>query len=152
MLEDLEVFAEHTVVQERRGGLIGLRITLLNDGSVHHVEFPEPVYDVGSETNAEFTTGTYRFIYQSLVTPPSVYDYDVMTRERVLLKQTEVLGGYDPARYGRRGRSRRRRTARGSRSPSCIGSTLRATGRVHCCSAATGPTGLRTRSSSHRTA
>ena len=100
MLEDLEVFAEHTVVQERRGGLIGLRITLLNDGSVHHVEFPEPVYDVGSETNAEFTTGTYRFIYQSLVTPPSVYDYDVMTRERVLLKQTEVLGGYDPARYG----------------------------------------------------
>jgi oligopeptidase B len=99
MLEDLEVFAGHTVVQERREGLIGLRITSLADGSIHHVEFPEPVYDVGSETNAEFTTGTYRFIYQSLVTPPSVYDYNVTTRERVLLKQTEVLGGYDPLRY-----------------------------------------------------
>ena len=99
MLEDLEVFAGQTVVQERREGLIGLRITSLDDGSVHHVEFPEPVYDVGSETNAEFTTGTYRFVYQSLVTPPSVYDYDVTTRQRSLLKQTEVLGGYDPSRY-----------------------------------------------------
>jgi oligopeptidase B len=99
MLEDLEVFAGHTVVQERREGLMGLRITSLADGSVHHVEFPEPAYDVGSETNAEFTTGTYRFMYQSLVTQPSVYDYDMTTRERVLLKQTEVLGGYDPSRY-----------------------------------------------------
>src|SRR5205814_2262890 len=50
-------------------------------------------------SNHEFTARRYRFRYQSFVTPPSVFDYDVTTRERTLLKQTEVLGGYDPARY-----------------------------------------------------
>ncbi|MBI2161173.1 MAG: S9 family peptidase, partial [Candidatus Rokubacteria bacterium] len=51
------------------------------------------------EGNAEFVAPRYRFRYQSLITPPSVFDYDVTTRERTLLKRTEVLGGYDPARY-----------------------------------------------------
>ena len=99
MLEDVEVFAGHHVVHERQDGLVGLRITALADGAVHHVQFPEPAYDVASEANAEFRTGTYRFSYQSLITPPSVFDYDVTSRERVLLKQIEVLGGYDPSRY-----------------------------------------------------
>ena len=99
MLEDVEVFAEHYVVQARQDGLIGLRVTPLGDGASHQVQFPEPAYDVASEANAEFRTSTYRFRYQSLVTPPSVFDYDVVTRERKLLKRTEVLGGYDPSRY-----------------------------------------------------
>ncbi len=99
MLEDVEVFAEHYVVQERRDGLVGLQVTTLRDGATHEIQFPEPAYDVASEDNVEFRTATYRFRYQSLVTPPSVFDYDVVTRERILLKQTEVLGGYDPSRY-----------------------------------------------------
>jgi oligopeptidase B len=99
MLEDVDVLEGHYVVHERRGGLIGLRVTTLADGASHHVEFPEPAYDVAAEGNAEFRTGTYRFSYQSLVTPPSVFDYDMTSRERVLLKQIEVLGGYDPSRY-----------------------------------------------------
>jgi oligopeptidase B len=99
MLEDVEVFAGHFVVHEREDGLVGLRVTALPDGSAHHVQFPEPAYDVASEANAEFQTSTYRFRYQSLVTPPSVFDYDVVSRERTLLKQTPVLGGYDPSRY-----------------------------------------------------
>ena len=99
MLEDVEVFAEHYVVHARQDGLIGLRVTLLRDGASHQIQFPEPAYDVASEANAEFRTSTYRFRYQSLVTPPSVFDYDVVTHERTLLKRTEVLGGYDPSRY-----------------------------------------------------
>jgi len=99
MLEDVEVFARHYVTQERQDGLVRLRVTGLGDGAVHHIQFPEPAYDVASEANVEFATSAYRFRYQSLVTPPSVFDYDVVSHERTLLKQTEVLGGYDPAGY-----------------------------------------------------
>jgi len=99
MLEDVDVFAEHYVVQEREDGLIRLRVTALGDRSSYHVEFPEPTYEVSSEPNAEFVTTRYRFRYQSLVTPSSVYDYDMAGRALVLLKRTEVLGGYDPSRY-----------------------------------------------------
>jgi oligopeptidase B len=99
MLEDVDVFADHYVVHERREGLPRLRVTALDTGDAHDIQFPEPAYDVAGEANAEFRTSAYRFRYQSLVTPPSVFDYDVLTRERTLLKQTEVLGGYDPSRY-----------------------------------------------------
>jgi oligopeptidase B len=99
MLEDVEVFASHYVAHERQDGLARLRVTALADGAFHHVQFPESTYDVAPEANAEFVTRAYRFSYQSLVTPPSVFDYDTTSRERVLLKQTEVLGGYDPSRY-----------------------------------------------------
>ncbi|HUG35369.1 MAG TPA: S9 family peptidase [Candidatus Limnocylindrales bacterium] len=99
MLEDLEVFAGHYVVSEREDGLVKLRITGRGDGLTHHVEFPEPTYDVEPEPNPEFNATMYRFRYQSMVTPASVFDYDVIGRRLVLLKQTEVLGGYDPARY-----------------------------------------------------
>ena len=99
MLEDVEVFASHFIVHERESALTRLHITWLADGSTHHIEFPEPAYEVSSDANAEFDTRMYRFRYQSLITPASVFDYDVLTRARTLLKQTEVLGGYDPARY-----------------------------------------------------
>ena len=99
MLEDCEVFSTHYVTHEREQGLIRLRITQLGDGATHHVEFPEPTYEAGADRNAEFVTGLYRLRYQSLITPASVFDYNVQTRQRTLLKQTEVLGGYDPTRY-----------------------------------------------------
>jgi oligopeptidase B len=99
MLEDLEVFAEHHVVHEREDGLIRLRITDAGTGTHHHVEFPEPTYDLEADANAEFATGAYRLRYQSLITPASVFDYDIGGRRLLLLKQTPVLGGYAPARY-----------------------------------------------------
>jgi oligopeptidase B len=99
MLEDVEVFASHFIVHEREGGLIRLHITILDDGATHHIEFPEPTYEVSADANAEFITRMYRFRYQSLITPASVFDYDVHTRARTLLKQTEVLGGYDRGLY-----------------------------------------------------
>jgi oligopeptidase B len=99
MLEDVDVFTHHYVVHERAEGLIRLRVTDLATGSFHHVRFPESTYDVSDEANAEFVTPVYRFRYQSLVTPPSVFDYETVQRELTLLKQTEVLGGYSPAQY-----------------------------------------------------
>jgi oligopeptidase B len=99
MLEDVDVFADHYVVQERADGLTRLRVTARADGATHHVEFPEPAYEVSSDVNAEFALPAYRLRYQSFVTPASVFDYDVAGRRLELLKQTPVLGGFDPARY-----------------------------------------------------
>jgi oligopeptidase B len=99
MLEEVEMFADHYVLHERQHGLVRLRITTLADGVSHDIQFPEPAYDLDADANAEFRTPTYRFRYQSLVTPPSVFDYDIQRRERTLLKQTEVLGGYDATAY-----------------------------------------------------
>jgi len=99
MLEDVDVFATHYVVHEREDGLIRLRVTELESQASHHVEFSEPTYDVTPEPNPEFESTRYRFRYQSLVTPSSVFDYDVGSRRSILLKQTEVLGGYDPSQY-----------------------------------------------------
>jgi oligopeptidase B len=98
MLEDVDVFAGHYVVHERADGLIRLRITELG-ADTHHVEFPEPTYEVSADANAEFATPNYRLRYQSFVTPASVYDYDVAGRRLLLLKRTPVLGDFDPARY-----------------------------------------------------
>jgi oligopeptidase B len=99
MLEDFDVFARHVVVHEREDGLIRLRVLRVAEGASHHVEFPEPTYEVDEDANAEFDTNRYRFRYQSLVTPASVFDYDMDGRTLALLKRTEVLGGYDPTRY-----------------------------------------------------
>ena len=63
------------------------------------MDFPEPTYAVDADANPEFETDAYRLRYQSLVTPASVFDYDIAGQRLQLLKQAEVLGGYDPARY-----------------------------------------------------
>jgi oligopeptidase B len=99
MLEDVDLFSRHSVMHEREGGFPRLRVVSFETGESHPVEFPEPAYSVFGTGNAEFDTDTFRFAYESLVTPDSVLDYDMDTRSRKLLKQEEVLGGYDPARY-----------------------------------------------------
>ena len=99
MLEDVDVFADHYVTHEREDGLTRLRVTNVASAVSHFVEFPEPAYEVDSEPNAEFAARRYRFRYQSLITPASVFDYDVAARSLTLLKRTEVLGGYEPTRY-----------------------------------------------------
>ena len=99
MLEDLDCFAYHLVVQEREDGLVRFRVTDLRDGTWHRIEFPEPVYSATGGINQEFETTEFRYAYQSFVTPQSIYDYDMEARASTLRKRTEVLGGYDPARY-----------------------------------------------------
>ncbi|MDZ7288621.1 MAG: S9 family peptidase [candidate division KSB1 bacterium] len=99
MLEGIDFFANHYVLSERKNGLPEIRITDLRTGVTHAIAFPEPVYSVFLSTNREWDTNKLRYSYQSFVTPSSIFDYDMDTRESTLLKQTEVLGGYDPSQY-----------------------------------------------------
>ncbi|MBS1810794.1 MAG: S9 family peptidase [Acidobacteria bacterium] len=99
MLEDVDIFANHYVVLEREDGLNKMRITDLKSGDAHYINFPEPVYATAGATNAEFNTAKFRFSYQSFITPNSVFEYDFVTKRRKLLKETEVLGGYDKTKY-----------------------------------------------------
>ncbi|MDQ1515225.1 MAG: oligopeptidase, partial [Actinomycetota bacterium] len=100
-LEGIAAFAGHLVVLERAEAVRRLRvIDLVGDGH-HLIEQPEAVSRVGmpEEDNPEFDRRTLRYTYTSLVTPQSIFDYDLDTRERTLLKQEPVLGGYDPTQY-----------------------------------------------------
>jgi oligopeptidase B len=98
-LEAVDAFARHLVVSLRRDGLTGIRV--VTDGSTdsYDMDFPEPIYSVGLDSNPEYDTGTIRLHYTSLVTPDSVYDYDLTTRAMTLRKQKPVLGDFDPADY-----------------------------------------------------
>jgi oligopeptidase B len=98
-VEAVDAFEHHLVVLEREDGIRRLDVHNLKDQSRHTVTFPEKVYTVVPGDNPEFHTNVLRFHYTSLVTPMSVFDYDMDTRERVLRKQTPVLGGFDPANY-----------------------------------------------------
>ena len=97
-IEDLGLFAGHAVVSERENGLERIRIINFDSQESHVIEVPEPVYSLAVDSNPEFDTTTLRFRYQSLVTPSAFYDYDMNTRRRTLVKQTEVPG-YKPAGY-----------------------------------------------------
>jgi oligopeptidase B len=86
----VDAFASHTMVYFRRGGLTGLRV-LAGDGESREIQFPEPVYTVSPGSNPEYTQTTYRLGYNSMVTPGTVYDYDMVTGSLTLLKQQPVL-------------------------------------------------------------
>src|SRR5467141_1523352 len=105
MLAAAEVFQTHLVLFEREGGLPYLRIVDLTAdapnalAASHRIEFGEPAYNASIGENPEFGASHVRFQYESFVTPRSIFDYDVRTRERSLRKQQPVLGGYDPSQY-----------------------------------------------------
>jgi oligopeptidase B len=99
LISGIALYKDHAVVNEREAGLPHVRVIDLKTGTAHRIAFTEPVYEVFGGTSPEFDTQNIRFTYTSLVTPSSVYEYDMNTKERKLLKRTEVLGGYDPERY-----------------------------------------------------
>lgn len=99
LVQGLTCFKRHAVLQEKVQGQDRIRVYDFAKKAWHTATFPEAVYTAGLGTNAEFDTGTVRLSYNSMVTPPTTYDYDMATQARTLLKQQEVLGGYDPARY-----------------------------------------------------
>jgi oligopeptidase B len=101
-LEDVDAFAGHLVVSLRTNGLTAIHIIPIDDGGYgepYPVTFDEPIYTVGAAGNPEFAQPTVRLAYTSMVTPASVYDFDVRTQQLTMLKRTPVLGGYDPDRY-----------------------------------------------------
>jgi oligopeptidase B len=96
---DLEPFRDFLVVTTQEAGLPRFRVHDFRKKSWGEIAFPDPVYTAEATPLQEFDTGTFRFRYESLVTPPTVFDEDLARRTRKLLKQEPVLGGYDPARY-----------------------------------------------------
>ncbi|HEY0021725.1 MAG TPA: S9 family peptidase [Longimicrobium sp.] len=99
LLDGFDVFRDHLVLFERTNALRQIRVRNIRNGQEHTIEFAEPVYTASPGSNPEYDTSTLRFGFTSLVTPSSVYDYDMNTRQRTLKKQTDVLGGYDPSQY-----------------------------------------------------
>jgi oligopeptidase B len=98
-IEAVDSFEDHLAVYERERGLEKICIRDGSGAFSHYIDFPEPVYTVAASGNAEYKTNILRFNYTSLVTPMSVFDYNVRTRERELKKQYEVRGGYDASQY-----------------------------------------------------
>jgi oligopeptidase B len=98
-IDGLTTFANHLVVSEKEGGLNYLRVIDMKTKQSHRITTDESDYALFLGGNPEFNTTTVRFNYQSMVTPNSVYDYDMNTKQRKLLKQQEVLGGYDAKKY-----------------------------------------------------
>ena len=111
-VEGVMLFRDHMVVREREAGLRRLVVHTFADGGAdegneaagpfadeHAIAFPDAAYAVWPGENPEFASDVLRFTYMSLTTPRSVYDYRLNERTRKLLKQQEVLGGYDPADY-----------------------------------------------------
>jgi len=99
MLEDVDCFKNFYVLSEREKGVPTFQVVGMADGRSHAIAFPEPVYVAEGTGNREFDTNAFRFNYESFVTPPSVFDYDMKTRQRELKKQQPVVGGYDPKQY-----------------------------------------------------
>lgn len=99
LLEDMDMFADHIVLQEHRNGVKQLEIVDVHDfGNRHYIQFPEPSYAVSVEDNPEFNTGIVRFKYSSLVTPNSVVDYNMEAREWIIQKEDDIPN-YDKSQY-----------------------------------------------------
>ena len=98
-LEDVNLFANHMEVTELEGGSQAMRIVDLRTKQSTPIHFPEPVYSAFAEANPEYNTALFRYRYQSLVTPSSVFDYDMDKHESTLRKRTEVPN-YDASQYG----------------------------------------------------
>ncbi|MCX6577849.1 MAG: S9 family peptidase [Candidatus Aminicenantes bacterium] len=99
LLEDFAIFNNFLVLHERKMGLPQLRILTWADKSEHYLDFGEATYAAGLSTNPEFDTDVVRYRYASLTTPNSTFDYNMKSKQKTLLKQEEVLGGFDPKNY-----------------------------------------------------
>ncbi len=151
-LAGIEPFAEHLVAYEREDGLERYIVHALGDGTSHAIAFPEPAYSTVPDINAEFETRTFRFRYQSMVTPPSIYDYDMATRDADADEAPRGPGRLRPvAATGSSASTRPRPTEHGSPCRSPRGTTRRATGPLRCTSSDTARTGTRFPSPSRRT-
>lgn len=98
-LESFEIFKQYLVLEERYQGLTRLRVINWDGSQDYVIDFSEPTYTVGLQINMDFDTEKLRYSYTSLITPSSVYDFNMRTRNKELLKQQEVLGGYDGRLY-----------------------------------------------------
>ena len=99
LVQNIDLFKEFAVIFEKSMALNRIRVLNFHTGEWKALPFREPVYSADPAANPEYDTSLFRYTYQSLTAPPSVYDYDMRAHTPVLLKQQEVLGGYDPSQY-----------------------------------------------------
>lgn len=99
LLETVTVFRDHIVVEETDNGLAKIATIDTKTGERRMIDFDEAVYTVSGDDNYEYDAKNFRFIYESMTTPPSTYDIDLSTHEKTLLKEEEVLGGFDKHNY-----------------------------------------------------
>jgi oligopeptidase B len=99
LLEGIEIFRNHLVLIERAHANTHMRVIDQKTGYKHYLSFDEPAYTVSSSVNMDFDTEWLRYGYSSLTTPESTFDYNMRTKEKKLLKEQEVVGGYNKEKY-----------------------------------------------------
>ena len=100
LLEDIDLFNNHLVITERKTGLRRIEIRPWKGGDSHYIELEDEAYSLYSSTNLETNTNKFRYSYSSMTTPNSVIEYDMNSKEKIILKETEVLGGkFDKNNY-----------------------------------------------------
>jgi len=98
LLEGMDIFEKYLVLSERKNGNTELRI-IPNTGAEHYIKFDDEAYLTYTSTNMDFDTDILRIGYSSMTTPNSIYDYNMDTKDRTLLKQQEVVGGFNSDDY-----------------------------------------------------
>jgi len=98
LFEGMDIFSNYLVLSERENGLTQLRVRP-NSGEEHYIDFPKGAFLCYTSTNPEFKTDILRIGYQSMTTPNSIYDYNMKTKEKELLKQQEVVGEFNSDDY-----------------------------------------------------
>ena len=99
LISSFELFKNFLAVSERKNGLTQLHVITLKDNASHYLAFDEPAYTASLGANPDYNTDVLRFNYTSLTTPSSVYDYNMVSKEKKLLKQQEVLGDFKATDY-----------------------------------------------------
>ena len=99
LIENIDVLKDYIIVSEKRAGLTQLEVIDRDSGESHVIDVGEHVYAIFLGTNYEFDATVYRYDYESMTTPESVYDYDLVARERKMIKEKEVLGGFNRIDY-----------------------------------------------------
>lgn len=99
LISGFDLFKNFLAINERKGGLTQIHILSTPNNSSHYLQFEEPSYIANISGNPDYNTDIMRFNYTSLTTPNSVYDYDMVSKKKQLMKQQEVIGGYDPKLY-----------------------------------------------------
>lgn len=99
LIEDIEIFEKFLVVDEKENGLNRLRIMSADGSSDQFLNIEEETYSIYVGTNFFYETDILRYGYNSMTTPASVIDYNMVTGEKTLLKQEEILGGHVPSNY-----------------------------------------------------
>ena len=99
LIEDFDLFSEFLVLEERSKGLVNLRVISWDGKNDYYINFGEPAYTVETSANPEFGTHLLRYVYTSMTTPASVYQYDMEKKTSELLKRQEIVGGYEPSDY-----------------------------------------------------